>query len=208
MFAGVKAKKSGAQNRQIKKKKDDDCKKGSQTLASCIDKLKKKRDEGESVVNEHPESQIDEVEPLDDNGLLVELYSQTVSIGSNLVTVTFLLGPEFNIQVTNHCMLESPIGSPDTPGASDSFVIHSGVQDFSNLGNVNGRPSHTLISTFNTNVTLLSGQESGTVANNNGDNEELDHSLNSSTDVLGVISNLNQNQLPNGNISVILFLVL
>ena len=46
------------------------------------------------------------------------------------------------------------------------------------------------------------------MANNNGDNEELDHSLNSSTDVLGVISNLNQNQLPNGNISVILFLVL
>jgi hypothetical protein len=123
MFAGVKAKKSGAQNRQIKKKKDDDCKKGSQTLASCIDKLKKKRDEGESVVNEHSESQIDEVEPLDDNGLSVELYSHTVSIGSNLGTVTFLLGPEFNIQVTNHCMLESPIGSPDTPGASDYFLL-------------------------------------------------------------------------------------
>jgi hypothetical protein len=104
-------------------------------------------------------------------------------------------------------MLESPIGSPDTPGASDYFFINSGVQDFSNSGHVNGRPSHTLISTFNTNFTLLLGQESGIVASNNGDNVELDHSLNSSTDVLGVISNFNLNQLPNGNIPVKLFLV-
>ncbi len=41
MFQGEKTKKSGFQNRQTKKKRDEEHKKGSQTLTTCSDKLKR-----------------------------------------------------------------------------------------------------------------------------------------------------------------------